>query len=444
MVDGQRKAALHVAGLIGLGGYGLLAIFGEVPEPRPWLWLAHGLGWLAVALAAGAGRISIRSGWVLIAWAIAFRLAGLAVAPAWEDDYHRYLWDGYVTTTGASPYARSPLDAFGRAADAPGAVQDALDQINHPDLPTVYGPAPQVAFGLAAWLVAGELWVLKLGWLGVEMLAWWLLWPRLRWWGAVLLLWCPLAVTEIGFAAHPEALMILAVAIFLRGWDQGRPGWLVGGAVLAITTKMVGLALIPFLAVRRGGWWAGLAVVLSVGCYLPFGVSGGEALGRSIGEMGRAFEYNSTGFALLQLAVGSGAARWGAAGLFLVSALLIWWWWRRRPDELPPVNAVWGVFFWWAPVFNPWYALWLLPACALRPTAWVIGVWWAVPIAYTHGWGSSAGLLVDYRHPGWARPVEVAVVVVVGVVGWLGREQWRRWRDASPMVNGADGQKPAE
>lgn len=440
MVGWNRTVGLNLAGLLGLAGYVLLGRFADAMEPRPWLWLAHGLGWLAVGGAVWAGQTSPRAGWILVGWAVVFRLAGLAVAPAWEDDYNRYLLDGYSTTVAGSPYGQAPVDFFAREEEAPDAVMDALDQINHPDLPTVYGPAPQLVFWLAARQAAGELWVLKLGWLGLEGLAWWLLWSRLRWVGAVGLLWCPLAVTEIGFAAHPEAWVILAVAIFVRGWESGKVGWMIGGAVVAISTKIVGLALVPFLGGRRGWGWAVLAVGLGGLSYLPFGVSGLVALGRSLGEMGSAFEYNSTGYALLQLGLGPVAGRWAAVVFFGWSAALIWWWWwRRREDAWPPVNAIWGVFYWWAPVFNPWYALWLLPLWAVQPKVWVLGVWWAVPLAYAHGWDSGRGLLVDYEHPAWARPAEVGVFAAVCLAGWFLRGPWARWLASQPMV--AEGER---
>ena len=39
----------------------------------------------------------------LIFWAVAFRVCGLAGGPFYEDDFYRYLWDGYRFATTGSP-----------------------------------------------------------------------------------------------------------------------------------------------------------------------------------------------------------------------------------------------------------------------------------------------------------------------------------------------------
>ena len=47
----------------------------------------------------------------LMFWAVVFRLCGLAGGPIYEDDFYRYLWDGYRFATTGMPYGVSP-EAF--------------------------------------------------------------------------------------------------------------------------------------------------------------------------------------------------------------------------------------------------------------------------------------------------------------------------------------------
>ena len=47
----------------------------------------------------------------LLFWAVAFRICGLVGGPLLEDDFYRYLWDGYRFATTGTPYAAVP-EAF--------------------------------------------------------------------------------------------------------------------------------------------------------------------------------------------------------------------------------------------------------------------------------------------------------------------------------------------
>ena len=75
----------------------------------------------------------------MILWAVVFRLCGFAGGPFFEDDFFRYLWDGYRFATTGTPYGIAP-EAFFVDPGVPAALVPVLDRINNPDLPTIYGP----------------------------------------------------------------------------------------------------------------------------------------------------------------------------------------------------------------------------------------------------------------------------------------------------------------
>ena len=97
----------------------------------------------------------------MIGFAVLFRLIGFFGGPLYEDDFYRYLWDGYRFWTAGSPYGSAPSQFFGRE-DLPGNLEEILGGVNNPDIPTIYGPVCQMTFLLAWWIAPGQLWPLKL------------------------------------------------------------------------------------------------------------------------------------------------------------------------------------------------------------------------------------------------------------------------------------------
>ena len=92
----------------------------------------------------------------LLCWALAFRLCGLWGVPVFEDDWFRYLWDGYRFFETGSPYGFAPMQAFADES-VPAAFQRILDQINNPHLPTIYGPTTEYAFLFSHMLAPASL-----------------------------------------------------------------------------------------------------------------------------------------------------------------------------------------------------------------------------------------------------------------------------------------------
>ena len=75
----------------------------------------------------------------VLCFALATRLIPLFAQPLFDDDYFRFLWDGYQLIHGVSPYSSSPAANFARS-DISEPWHDVLAQINHPDVSTIYGP----------------------------------------------------------------------------------------------------------------------------------------------------------------------------------------------------------------------------------------------------------------------------------------------------------------
>lgn len=105
---------------------------------------------------------------VVLCWGIVFRVCALWADPVYEDDWYRYLWDGWQLTVGQPVYGVAPMESFGDPT-VPFVMNGVLDGVNYPDLPTLYGPVTELSFGLAALIKPGSLFTLKCLWLLVDL-----------------------------------------------------------------------------------------------------------------------------------------------------------------------------------------------------------------------------------------------------------------------------------
>jgi hypothetical protein len=89
--------------------------------------------------------------WLIIGFAILFRLTLLPHDPVATDDIYRYVWDGKVAAAGLNPFQYAPSDpnlAFLHSSDLPS-------KINFPTMRTIYPPLAQELF-LGSHFMFGE------------------------------------------------------------------------------------------------------------------------------------------------------------------------------------------------------------------------------------------------------------------------------------------------
>jgi hypothetical protein len=404
----------HLAGTCTLLAYGTLAWLarnGHSPS-LPAYFALLGAAWLALALAWWTGTRSATTVPVLhvVTWAVAFRCIAFVSPPLLEDDFYRYLWDGRQTAVHRNPYDTTPQDHFNEV-DLPPEFDAILGGINYPHLPTIYGPGLQAAFLLSYWIAPGALWPLKLMLIASDLTLAWLLWRMAGRRTLLLYLWCPLSVQETSFTAHPEILGVLWAWMGIWAWRRRKDqatGVFLG---LCAATKVTGVLVAPFLLRRCSARAWMLCALTFAAAYLPFWVQGSWGDLPSLVTFAREWEFNSGGFALLKSLLGPALAP--AAALALVAAFLVALAWRQPAgNELPRGDWIFGWFFAWTAVVQPWYLLWLLPWVALRPSAAGWTALAAVSLSYAthlHLGHDGADL---YGHPGWVRILEYGLVAL--------------------------------
>lgn len=346
---------------------------------------------------------------VVVLFAVVFRVAAFSWPPVLSDDLYRYVWDGRVQMAGVSPYAGPPNDS------ALVELRDAAiwPHINRPGAVTVYPPGAQMAFVSLAAVggdsvdhVKGAAFALEF--LALLMLAWMVRRRGVPIGRLILYAWSPLVIAEVCVSGHLDALLLPLVVVGIGLAERGR-----AYAVGAVFGTMALLKLYPLILVaalpRRMQARALLAAGGVIVCgYLPYALwAGTGVVGFLPKYVGVAEDFNMGTRAGVQalLALALPHARQIAMLLCATAMLgLLLTLPRLRPGRSAHLwsdgRRVVMTFLLLLPTaVHPWYALWLVPFLAIRPSAagvWLIGT---LPLSY-----------LKYDAPGELMPTWVLVV----------------------------------
>jgi len=347
----------------------------------------------------------------VIGWAIVFRLLGIYGSPILEDDFYRYLLDGCLFWSSASPYGISPESLF-QANSLSSECRDALIWVNNPHLPTVYGPVLQYTFALAHLMSPANIVPLQVILAGVDIGIILLLCKLARAREVLLYAWNPLVLKEAIFTAHPDVIGIffLLVAFFARSHHRTAIACLF--VALACATKVFALLALPFfLYQQKMRYWILTATVMGV-LYLPFIMQGQTDL-PVLGKFMETWIFNATAFRLAAFIFPDLVAR-----LVCLGAFVLWWCCyffhyqkHAAPGAIPRMDWIFALFFLLSPVTNAWYIVWLLPFAVIRPSCWPWATSVAVSLTYVTGLHWEGSELGAYQIADWAFALEVVLIL---------------------------------
>lgn len=366
----------------------------------------------------------------IVLWASLFRLCGLFGVPLFEDDYFRYLWDGFRFSTDGTPYGSAPFEFFNDPS-VPYSFQLILNEINYPDLPTIYGPTTELAFLIAYWLTPGKLVGLQLILIVMDIAIIWLLRTECSSRYLFLYAFCPLVIIEIAFSAHPETIGMLCLvgAVICRQRNAQVPlGILLG---LAIGARVFAWILVPFLLIRTG-WrvWASLATTLAL-LYVSFILRGATEF-EALLLFARHWEFNSIVYGITSYFTGDGIAKL-ILGIAFVSGVTLYLlkYSRNKAFEIPRGDLLLGCFLLISAVINPWYVVWLLPFAVVYPSFWAWTSTYAVLLSYITA--LNLGLLDQdpFSQPFWSRVVQAALLLAA-----IGLDLLRKKAHVSKLSSG--------
>jgi hypothetical protein len=289
---------------------------------------------------------------IILAVAIACRLAVLFSEPYLSSDIYRYVWDGIVQHGHISPYRYVPGNPVLEFLRAPN--QEIFDNINRRDYAhTIYPPAAQALFYLITW-ISPTVTFMKTAMVLFEGVTMYALIQLLRYLGKrreqiLLYAWCPLLIWEIAGSGHLDSAAMAFIVLALLARYRKQP--ILTGLFLAVAILLKFYPLVLFPALYRRGDFkmpATIAAVIalayaaysSVGT-LVFGFLGGYAKEEGLSTGTRYF--------LLELAQripGLHSLTTTAYVIFCaaVFAAILWWCWqtaaqqennRRQPNTNP-------------------------------------------------------------------------------------------------------------
>jgi len=331
----------------------------------------------------------------IVALGVLLRIAAGPAAPAWEDDYYRYLWDGAAVSNGINPYAHPPEAAGSEEASELGALAAEAGivqkRINHPHLRTIYPPLAQVSFAAAyhispwsfnAWrgvillhdLATLTLLILLLRALGLPSILCAIYWIN------------PLVVKEFYQSAHMDVLLLPWLVGAMLMIVRSRA--IIASALLAAATavKLWPAILLPMLLRRevsrpRMFVLAGTMFMAFAALLLAPMLIHEPAAGSGLARYAEAWQ-NNAGFYTVHHAfwvhalpfIGVEAwhsqmvTRWATAILLIGWIAVIAW--PRVIDGHDIVKRCLlaaAALFLISPTQFPWYFLWLVPLLAIWP-----------------------------------------------------------------------------
>ncbi len=367
-------------------------------DPRARVFVATqciaGVLWLAAISLVRRDRPTASTLSVVLTAAVAMRALTFAAPPLLSSDIYRYVWDGRVQLAGINPYRYLP-DAPELAFLRDTTIYPLINRADY--APTIYPPAAEALFGLAA-VIAPGLYGMKAVMTAFDaatIVALLRLLPLAGRNPAEVLIyaWLPLPVWEFVGNGHIDAAAsgLLALALLLAAY--GRP--VRTGVVLAVAalTKFLPAVVLPAFW-RPRDWRLLVAFVLAVGAfYAPYVGIGWRVLGFLGGYVNEEKLGHGGGIFLLQMLdlivplPHWAAACYAAAVLTVLAALATRFVFTSVLPSAPGARALaqarqaailGAVLLVALSPHYPWYFGWLAPLACLAPFA---GITWLLAAA---------------------------------------------------------------
>jgi hypothetical protein len=306
-------------------------------------------------------------GWLIVT-AVSIRVLMCCTSPSLSDDVYRYIWEGKMVWEGGNPYVVSVLDV--------SQLDHIANQVNHPEVTSVYPPLALLLFSLCSMLLYDPLAIqiiASIADIAIVILLFRIFESRKQSTeNAWLFALHPLAVVESSSSGHIESLAIvfLVAAIYTAKHLTIQRWFLfVGGGI-----KLLPWLLLPLTKNWRLSTILGVLLAFVVIVY-PFADK--EAL-QGLITYTKHWSFNGSIYALLEVILGS-YARWLCMLFGACVCLMVW----AKKFSLER-GALWicGAFVLLSPTVHPWYVLWVwVPALICRIPAWNL-LATMVPLSY--------------------------------------------------------------
>ncbi len=298
---------------------------------------------------------------ILIAAFVLLRLLFINTIPIGSDDIYRYMWDGKIQAAGINPYLYAPnhpalIDFHSNILP---------DNVNFPDMKTIYFPLSQWLFFLGYLLSGESVWGYKLLILIAELLTIFSIYELLKHLGInikyiLLYALCPLSIIHFALDAHLDAFgfpMILFSMLFYLKNKKIISSVLLG---LSLSIKPVGLVFLPILFLNEKGIKNKIIVVVFPlivfsAQFMPYIFSSNPFEAFLIYT--KNWTFNGFVFNLLNLYFEDNqTSRLISAGLLAAALIPVYFGKKNIMDKIF-YSALFMIVF--SPVVHPWYIGWI-------------------------------------------------------------------------------------
>jgi len=344
---------------------------------------------------------------IIIGFSIVFHIIGIIATPQFEDDFFRYLWDGYIFFESGNPYQHAPSDYFSDTS-IPAIYQNLLNQINYPDIKTIYAPLLQYSFWLSHGLFPADILGLKIIYSVCNLAIIFMLVTLTKARNILLYAWNPLIIKEVAFTAHPDILgIVFLIAVIYFFSTKPKTAAICLG--LSVCSKPFAWIIAVYILFRFKLTQCILFFLTIVVMYTPFLMAGNESSG--LFAFGQHWEFNAAIYSLFSYLMPNPHAKMLCGGLFI--AVMIYYFILFRKTTVANIRGdlLIGSLLLLSPVINPWYLLWVLPFTAMRNyiTPWVMS--FALLFSYFSGINLHSEHLQAYQLAIWVKPVEYTLMV---------------------------------
>ena len=364
--------------------------------------------------------------WLVLGFALLFRVTILFAPPSQSEDVYRYLWDARVASSGIDPYEHPPnAPELEKVRDG-----QVYPMINSKPYITAYPPISQLLFRFSFALFGSNVTAMKAVFSLLEFLALLVAWKLLICWKQsiqplLLMAWHPFFIFEFSGSGHSDSAMMLLILLSIYLLDRGRKSWTMVGYACSVMAKLHPALWFP-LFVRRTGWrpaFVGAATGMGL-ILLYFNIGSWLRYIKSLGLYFRLFEFNASIHYLIRF-VGKWAFHqsWDksigpylGAVLLLIAIGIAW--------KFPAGNArdLLHAGFWLmtadlclATTAHPWYISWAALALPVFPYAFMTywtGACFLSYIAYSYH---------PVYEPAWVLLLEY--IPVYGLMVWEIRQR---------------------
>ncbi len=314
-------------------------------------------------------------------WAITIAMHAMAIfgVALYEDDYFRFILDGWQVLQG-TPYGKAPAE-FYSDPNLPGHLWPILDNVNNPNVPTIYGPTLQFIFAAIYAIFNIDPIGLRIVFAIINIALIAILTRRYPLHQVALYAWCPLVVTELIIHIHPDGIMVMFLAAGL--WLARKHPILAGilwGAAAGV--KIIALAAWPLML--RWPKKALISAIVTLSILYGYFALLGPSLGfDSTSTFANEWLFNPMGFTLLSIVAPQNIARLLAAIIGIIIIMFIHA--RTRDKDFPPLAAIFGIILFLAPAVNSWYMIWILPFAIGSRQIWPFVAASFIPLSYITG-----------------------------------------------------------